>query len=355
MYNAFLGSYGVYQLLLFPVILLFLYYKISDKVHTPIKNYVKIYIVMILQWALLSIIIGRPVFQDSKVFLLALLILLHAISYRTCSLIYPLLAIVGIIVGYVMIKNMNMVADVRLSLQVGDTMQDPNWIAIFLFAPFCVGLNLIQNKRVILKILGMVLAIYSFYVVFLTGSRGALLGLIAAFLVWIRMTFKKSRGISVALIIAAFILAFYMFIVYMIPAVEVGLIERYTGGEIGDDRTAIWSRLIPEYLNGNIVELMFGRGPGTCVRDVGMSAHNMFLEQLFQTGLFGIILMIVFIFQFFKDTIKCNNVLGLYIISALFTLSLTTPIWGHIYFMTPLAMVAYVNNAQTLKTRQERI
>ena len=141
----------------------------------------------------------------------------------------------------------------------------------------------------------------------------------------------------------------------MIPAVEVGLIERYTGGEIGDDRTAIWSRLIPEYLNGNIVELMFGRGPGTCVRDVGMSAHNMFLEQLFQTGLFGIILMIVFIFQFFKDTIKCNNVLGLYIISALFTLSLTTPIWGHIYFMTPLAMVAYVNNAQTLKTRQERI
>ena len=123
---------------------------------------------------------------------------------------------------------------------------------------------------------------------------------------------------------------------------------------VEDGRKVIWLSLLTEYSNGNLLELLLGRGPGSCVRDLGMSAHNMFLEQLFQMGIVGLILLIAFIIKLFKDTMRCKNMLGLYILTALFTLSLTTPIWGHIYFMTPLAMVIYVNNAITFENTRKR-
>ena len=343
----------MFQLLLVPLLLLFAYYKVTERTRLPINNYVKFYLVLFLQWALLSMIVGRNVLQDTKVLVLTLLVLIHPISTKTKSLIYPLLTIVGVAVGYAMIHNQDMVAGVRLSLQIGDTLQDPNWIAIFLFAPFCCGLKLTQKKQVMLKIVGLALVSFSTYVVFLTGSRGALLGLIAAMIVWLKVSLKKTHIVGILLIMVVFFLVARFFYSFFVPNVDIDLLERYTTGEVGKDRALIWSRLIPEYFNGNVVEIFLGRGPGSCLRDVGMSAHNMFLEQIFQTGLFGLTLLIIFLIQIFSDTIKNKNDIGLYIITALFTLSLTTPIWGHIYFMIPLSMVAYVNNALSLRTHQE--
>ena len=356
LYNAFWGAYGVFQIIFVPIILLFLYYALSERNKAPIKNYVKIYLVICIQWAILTMFVGMDVLQYSKVFVLALLVMIHPVSNKTQTIIYPLLVIVGIVVGYEMIQQQDMVADVRLSLQIGETLQDPNWISIFLFAPFCYGLKMLVDDSSLMKIAGAGLAItiigFSVYVVFLTGSRGALLGMVAATLVWIRITFKRSRIGDIIIVIAAALLFFNIFTTYLLPNADSDLIARYVGGDIGEDRTVIWSKLIPEYLNGNVAEVLLGRGPRSCVRDIGMSAHNMFLEQLFQTGIVGLFLMLAFLVQIFKDTIKCKNHIGLLITTSLFTLSLTTPIWGHIYFMIPLGMVVYVNNAMNLREKR---
>lgn len=352
LYNAFVGSYGVFQLLTIPLIFLFFIYKAEEREKIAIKSYVWIYIIMLIQDGLLTMFGGaKDVFQELKVHIIVLLVMLHPISFKTTRIIYPFMSLVGVTVGYYMLINQDMVDTIRLSLQIGDVMQDPNWIAIFLFAPFCFGLSLLQKEKIIVKVFGGAIMAFSFYVVFLTGSKGALLGLFAAFLIWVKISFKQSRFTNLALGMATIMLLFLLFTTYFLPNVDTGILERYTSERVMDnERRGIWTDLLKEYLNGNLIDMLVGRGPMSCVKVLGWSAHNIYLEYLFQFGIIGILLMIIFLKKIVKDTIICNNRIGLYILTALIALSLTTPIWGHIYYMTPIAMVIYVNNSIKLSS-----
>ena len=309
---------------------------------------------MFIQVFLLTLLSDRSIIQESKVFLIALLVMIHPISFDTEKIIYPLLSLVGLAVGYYMLRNQDMVGSVRLSLQVGDVMQDPNWIAVFLFPSFCLGLTFLQQKKTLLYLVGLAMMAFSLYVVFLTGSRGAILGLIAAFFVWLLISTRRTRFISAIATLLIFLLLGLFFIKRFLPGIDHELIARFTGEERASNaiRISLWSSIIPEYFNGTVLQILFGRGPGSCIATFGWSAHNVFLEQLFQMGLIGCILMFLFFFKLTKDTIMCENFVGLYILTALIILSLTTPIWGHLYFMTPIAMVIYVNNA--IKIRKQK-
>lgn len=181
--------------------------------------------------------------------------------------------------------------------------------------------------------------------------------MIAAFIVCMWHSLRNGHFISFLIIVFALVIIAYYLIINTLPYFDIELLDRYIGADKESEgiRLGIWSRLFTEYINGNLIEILFGRGPGSCVKVLGWSAHNIFLEQLFQMGLIGLVLIIAFFVRLVKDTILSNNYVGLYLLSALIVLSLTTPIWGHIYFMTPIAIIIYINNSAPLQTNLENI
>lgn len=351
LYNAFIFGLGVYLIVPIPFLLMFLYYLLvnGDKI-PPLKDYVYIFMLMVLQvYILSSLMDDRDVIQDIKVLIIALLIMIHPTCKKTSRILYPVLTIVGVVVGYYMLKNQEYVNFTRLSLTVGEILQDPNWIAIFFFATFTYGFHLLTKGNFLLLGLGSLLMLFSTYIIFLTGSRGALLGLIVSFVFLIFINNKKQRLRNLVILLLVGI-GFYFIWSFIISSSNADILERFTADDLGNDRISIWEKIIPAFLDGNILQILLGKGPGSCLRDIGMSGHNIFLEQIYQTGLAGIILLIIFIVKLLIDTYKCNNYIGFSVLLSLFTLSLTTPIWGHIYFMIPISATIYYNNS----TRRKR-
>lgn len=345
LYHAYLGAYGVYQILSIPFIFIFFFDVINKKKQRLIKGYSRIFIAMIVQVALFSAIMPeRNLLQDIKVFLISLIIMLYPTNIKTAKLIYPILSFVGLLVGYYMLKNQDMVNDFRLSLMVGDVLQDPNWITLFLIPTFCFGLDVQKYKSFLYSLIGLFLIFFSIYVVFLSGSRGTMFSLVVVLGVWLFINVFRGKVKSYLLVLLATFLLLYFESDRLIASVDVDLLSRFDSDATDAGRFDIWHRLLPEYLNGNFFQLVFGRGIGSCLRDLGMSGHNIILEQLFQMGILGLVLLISFLFIVFKDAIKSKNILGFYILLAFFTASLLTPVWGNIYFMLPLSAVVYVNN-----------
>lgn len=296
---------------------------------------------MLLIGLICDIFMSDSPIQSNKVLVLTFLILLYPTNLDTAKIIYLALSFAGVAFGIYMLKNPQYIADIRLTVKVGDWIMDPNWAAMAFFPPFCYGLSLFE-KSFKLKVLGIILCLFSVFVIFLTGSRGAFVSLVASLLAFFFFKMRLSNS-TMLMIIVICIIAYYAYN-YFVPTVDQSLLDRYNG-TVGDtNRSHAWSGLLVGFMESNDISMLIGHGSGSTFSDLGFAAHNIFLEQLYIRGILGVALLIVFLYLFFKETLTCHNYIGVYLFAALVTCSLFTPAWGGVYMMMPLAAVGYMNN-----------
>lgn len=340
LYTMAVGSYNLYFIYMFLFVVVFLL-AMRNGNKTNMAPSIKVLLVMLVLGLLCDMILSESPIQSNKVLVLTFLILLYPTNRDTATIIYPALAIIGVVFGLYMLNSPQYLNDIRLTVKVGDWIMDPNWAAMSLFPTFCYGLSLFE-KSVRSRILGLVLCLFAIYVIFLTGSRGAFVSLILAS---IAFSFFKTRikfSTLIMIVIGCFI-AYYAYTRF-IPTVDQSLLDRYNGTVDDTGRYEAWGGSLAGFIKSDIISMIIGHGSGSTASDLGSAAHNIFLEQLYVRGLLGLALLIVFLFQFFKETLICRNYIGLYLFFALITSSLFSPVWGGVYMMMPLAAIGYMNN-----------
>lgn len=340
LYTMTVGSFNLYFIYMLLFFVAFLY-SIKNGKKIAMRPSSKVLLVMLLFGLMFDMFLAEDPVQSNKVLILTFLILLYPTNSDTARIIYPILAITGVAFGLYMVSNPQHIAEVRLTVQVGDWVMDPNWAAMALFSPFCYGLSLFE-KSTFSKLLGVLLFIIAIYVTFMTGSRGAMVSLAVASLTFIFL--KMRLNFSTVLLITFICIIAYFSYTYFIPTVDQDLIDRYNG-TVGDtNRSHAWGGVLAGFMKSDLLSMIFGHGSGSTVSNLGFAAHNIFLEQLYVRGILGVILIIIFIFQFLRETLTCRNYIGFYLFAALVTCSLFTPAWGGVYMMMPLAAVGYMNN-----------
>lgn len=336
-YYLSIGNLGVYQALGFLQIFAVAVCLLGSK-EIRIPWYAVWYALYILLIALSNFYQGNSVFQSIKIYSIALMAMFYIKGVRKPFNVYLLTSMISVCVGIYMLVNNELSFQGRLTITIGSIQQDPNWCALFFVIPFNYSLHSIRENSIIKKILSIVVLLLCVYITFLTGSRGAMLGLIVSLLIWV-ISWKKGIIQRIGIILIAglfFLLLFWEFI-------PTDMIDRIFANEENNSRLTIWSNLIREYGNGNIIQMLFGRGDNSCHRILGMGAHNDLLEALFEFGMLGFVIRIVFWVYIIHDAIKTNNKIGVGILIALLTESMFSPIQSVIYFALQMSAVAYEN------------
>ena len=126
-----------------------------------------------------------------------------------------------------------------------------------------------------------------------------------------------------------------------------GLLSRFTEDDTsGHIRLYTWSLIINSIFEGNILHLFLGHGLGSCIRDFRLDAHNMLLQQIYEMGVFGLIIMLTFLYKITQRVYASKNTCCICLINALIFVALLTPIWGHIYYFIILSSILYKVNTE---------
>lgn len=337
LYYLSIGGLGIYQIFgLLQVMALVLSFLSIRKISIP--NYSVWYFVFMMFVVISTTIQGRNAFQAVKIYGMTFLTMLCFKPYKKVQGIYMYITIVNMIVGIYMLINNELTYQGRLSITIGSIQQDPNWCALFFVIPFNYALYNIKNggnSRTMLLAACLLLCVY---ITVLTGSRGALLGLLISMLVWVLGRRKSRLKNLVLMILAALIGA-----VVLADFIPSNMLERILSAKDGDSRLIIWANLIREYGAGNVFQILFGRGDNACLSVLGIGAHNDILETLFEFGIVGLVARIVFWTELIVATRKARNDIGVSVLIALLTESMFSPIQSIIYFALPIAAVSYEN------------
>ena len=203
--------------------------------------------------------------------------------------------------GWVTILLMFLLSDIsvgdRLTLVIGNSSQDQNYINGFFLYTFSWHCNqLIQEK----KKLHIIPVLFIIAVVLLTGSRGGLVAFILVLFVHVCISFTRTEHtirniILTALLIVVLFVAFDL-ILMQLPE---NIAERFSWDYIEEKgttgRSRIWRLLLQHYSDDGFFRMLFGHGYGTSRfvdTATGNVAHNLYLDNLLTIGLIGLILQL---------------------------------------------------------------
>lgn len=170
-------------------------------------------------------------------------------------------------------------------------LKDRNYASLFFSFGVAVTVNRFQTsksteKRIYAIVLGVILLGQ-----LLLASRGGIITTAAIFLYSIlRSENVKSKGSFV------FIIILISFLVYSYASSFV-IFERFTEDNIdtAGGRTSIWETTLNEYLKQDLSKIIWGGGYNHTIMNLsdGLSTHNNYLEEMFDYGIIGLIIMLV--------------------------------------------------------------
>ena len=154
-------------------------------------------------------------------------------------------------------------------------------------------LGIFFNKRITIVFFTIVMVL-----VLLGAKRGAIVCVGIELVFYLYFLFKKSNSYKNPLKILGLLIIFSVF-VYLIISTFNGndyLQYRYNQTVSGDSslRDEIYASAIEIFSEGNAFELLFGHGMCACISDIGMYAHQDWLELLVDNGIVGTLLYLVF-------------------------------------------------------------
>lgn len=199
--------------------------------------------------------------------------------------------------------------DSRFWLKSATSGADPNYLSGWFIIPLCFAVELLFSKEIKKgwKILIVSQIVLSFYFIMQTASKSGLISnacvIMFAVIYTFRNTIKEHPGRAFA-VLAIFALGVYIAINNM-PAY---LVQRLTNGDTtGSGRFPMWVTLAKTMLN-NPIKIIFGFGTSAVkyYTGTGMVSHNTYLDLLFNEGLVGFILLVIYIVKSIRiKTKKC--------------------------------------------------
>lgn len=176
-----------------------------------------------------------------------------------------------------------------------------------------------RNKAVIVSSV-----VVSFVAIILSGKRAAFIALVLALLIPVFFfTDKKKRGIkqilALILLIVVLIAAYY----YVTSVYEITLFERLgmLTEDGGSGRLEIYKSVLEGFGESSFFQKLFGHGYNGVASDAvivkvngwdtsltATSAHNDFLEVLYDYGILGLILYIAMIIRMFRFAIRLKKI-----------------------------------------------
>lgn len=224
---------------------------------------------------------------------------------------------------------------------------DPNVItAVFIF-PLIHSISQVINKNsVFLRISYLVLAILLLYFTILSGSRTVLLAMFFSVLTYIFYKYRFSLRFVIGLIIFLFLAVIsWSTILSFFPDEIVNRMNIISIiGSGGIDRFEIWIRYVQEFgFNGSFLNILFGYGQGAVIRILGFSAHNAFIEYLWELGLIGLILYVFILTKFLVLAYKKQSAYGLALMVGLLVWSSSLSANNELYFWVMLYSVYFIS------------
>ncbi len=227
--------------------------------------------------------------------------------------------------------------------------QDPNYFCFMFIVPFvyCLSMALNNKKNMLLRGVCVGVLIALLYGVLLTGSRGGLLGIAAATFVYI-ITYQKKKVKAILLLLIVFILLIYAFnnIHLFLPE---NLVERFSVENVmesgGSGRTEIWTDYLTTLFK-NPLEIMVGFGYGAGSHMMYMAAHSYWIDNLFNYGVVGLILIIWFWVAMLKQAAKNKNWISFSSICGILMLATTLSVGTILQFWLAVSIVGVMNKSE---------
>lgn len=209
-------------------------------------------------------------------------------------------------------KTANVGFGTRQTLLILGTWTDPNEFASYFVVAIPLALYaFVENKNIIIRSLAVFTIVGGFYVVLMSGSRGALISSLFATVVAFAILMKASFKRIIVFVILTFV-GYYVLINYLIPMIPQGTLNRLTIEALltdnGSGRSQIWEGGLSQFFQGNLFNIIFGYGYGGLTVITGLSyipttttMHNQFLQQLTCYGIVGFILYLNMLFRVFEE------------------------------------------------------
>lgn len=167
------------------------------------------------------------------------------------------------------------------------------------------------------KILTVSSLVITFIILVTSTKRGGTVAFVLAFLAYLivkYMLVNKNKAILRNLIVLIIILygSIYIAMDYMSnnDFLIIDRFQRLTTGAQDESRYQIWEKTIAMIKNSDLFEFIFGHGYNTVIRDnpMGFSAHNDFLEIMYD---FGFIVFVFYVVLHLKLYRKCVSLIKL--------------------------------------------
>ena len=217
----------------------------------------------------------------------------------------------------------------RMSIVVFGTATDPNEFAGVFIVPVSLCMYRAFTEGKLWQRMGyLVLVIAQIVAVFMSGSRGALLGVVLAMLATFFVLPKKNAKMILT-IVAFSALGILIVWKFLLPLVPESVLQRFSIEALqesgGSNRSSIWKAGLEEFFRGSAWQLLFGYGPhGLNVARTTM--HNQFLQVLVDYGIVGAGLFLFLLGTVLRAFYKNNKVyLGAYLGMLLLSMTLTMP------------------------------
>lgn len=296
-----------------------------------------LYFLMVSASLVYSIAPHRSIDRFISVTLNTVLILFVSLrKYRKDEYEYLIKAYVGS--GWFLLALIFVYADYstmagRLTILVNGQNQDPNYLTGFFTFTICYYLwHFIQQR----KRLYIIFVIIFFIPIFLTGSRGGLIGNgIAVFFV-LFFCRKKINLTNIILIALAVVLLIALIWRFLPDYITQRYTLEYTQGDGGANRFDIWASCMYYFKRGSFLRKLLGHGAWTIplLNEQKNVAHNLVIEFMLEYGIIGMFLIYGMYLYYIVRAKKLNQIglISAFIGYMAMTMSLSLysykPIWN---------------------------
>jgi hypothetical protein len=165
---------------------------------------------------------------------------------------------------------------------------------------------LIKNKNIKYGLIFV-----SFIVVFSSLKRGGMIAISLALLFYFFVSLLHEKNKSFAKMVFRFMglpilgIGLILLLIYMNDYFDIYNRFKNMGQDGGSGRVNIYLNVLGKFADFSFFELLLGRGSKGVYKVLNVSAHNDFLEILFDYGLVGLCALLLILFKLISWNIKC--------------------------------------------------
>ena len=265
----------------------------------------RLFLTLLLLYGLTIVIAAIHGPSDAKgmagylLFVLSLLLplLLYVFGYNMAYKIPKATADRGILLGLLLlgISYALTMKDVLLNYFLIEGFRDGTVYVFMMFLPLAMMLSKAKIRYIVIILIALA--------VLTSMKRGGFVTVLLSLLVYVltlqRVTDRRIPPIVKLLFFLLFVLALVAVIIYVNTQSGGVIFERFAqaGADGGSGRDKVYLISLDMILASDPLPLLFGHGWNTLALDspLGLSAHNDYLEITYDIGLFGLLLLLVFL------------------------------------------------------------